>query len=181
MKMDGYNKLIKALDKHTAVGISGLDGAGKTTFAKELLESLKAEGLDPALLHIDDFNNHLVQKRIYDAYMRGDFTAEHFETYYQESIEYEAAAKAIAEAKSKGLVIVEGVFLFKPQLNHLFDLRFEIDTPPSVARTRFARRKEEIDDPRPVEVFDDIWLPAFQRYREEYGSGFEIDITIKNG
>ncbi|UTW59266.1 hypothetical protein KFE96_02860 [Kordiimonas sp. SCSIO 12603] len=71
MKMDGYNKLIKALGKHAAVGISGLDGAGKTTFAKELLESLKAEGLNPVLLHIDDFNNHVVQKRIYDAYMRG--------------------------------------------------------------------------------------------------------------
>ncbi|MCK0069971.1 AAA family ATPase [Kordiimonas laminariae] len=180
MKIDRYNKLIKSLGKHTAVGISGLDGAGKTTFAKELLESLKAEGLDPLLLHIDDFNNRVVQKRIYDTYMRGVFTEKHFETYYRESIEYEAVAAVIAEAKSNGLVIVEGVFLFKPQLNHLFDLRFEIDTSPTTARARFVKRKEEVGDPRPVEVFDDIWLPAFLRYQAEYSSSFDIDVVIKN-
>ncbi|UTW59267.1 hypothetical protein KFE96_02865 [Kordiimonas sp. SCSIO 12603] len=63
----------------------------------------------------------------------------------------------------------------------MFDLRFEIDTSPTTARTRFVKRKEEVGDPRPVEVFDDIWLPAFQRYREEHSSGVEVDITIKNG
>ena len=130
--------MIKTQGKHAAVGISGLDGAGKTTFAKQLVESLKAEGLNPVLLHIDDFNNHVVQKRIYDAYMRGVFTEKHFDTYYRESIEYEAAARAIAEAKRAELVVVEGVFLFKPQLNHLFDLRFEIDTPTECCSNPFC-------------------------------------------
>lgn len=181
MKMDRYNKLIKALGRHAAVGIGGLDGAGKTTFAKQLAESLKAEGLTPTLLHIDDFNNHTVQKRIYDAYMRGVFTAEHFDTYYRESIDYKAAANAVTEAKSKGLVIVEGVFLFKPQLNHLFDLRFEIDAPPGAARAWFAKRKNETGDLRPLEVFDDIWLPAFLRYKKEHGSHFSVDITVPVG
>ncbi len=174
-------KLIQALDNKSAVGISGLDGAGKTTFTNKLAENLKQVGIQSTLLHIDDFNNHDVQARIYDAYMQGKFTDAHFRNYYEASIDYGRVAAAIAEAKKQGLVIIEGVFLFKPQLNHLFDLRINIDVDPKIARVRFAKRKAEIGDPRPVEVFDDIWLPAFKKYVGEHGKNFRIDIIIPNG
>ena len=40
-----------------AIGINGLDGAGKTTFALGVQGFLADQNLEARLLHVDDFNN----------------------------------------------------------------------------------------------------------------------------
>ena len=151
-----------------AIGINGLDGAGKTTFALGLQRFLEEQGREARLLHVDDFNNDEVQDRVYQAFASGELTAAHLDKYYRSSVDYRALFDAINMAKQRTrYVIVEGVFLFKQPLPQILDFKVFLETEPSLARDRFKQRRLELADERPVEVFDRIWLPAFERYCNE--------------
>ena len=163
--MKDHNKLVAALGDARCIGINGLDCAGKTTVALGLLQQLQKAGENVTLLHVDDFNDMAVQNLIYSAYANGKFSDDLFQLYYEKSVDYEALANAIkVECSPSRIVMVEGVFLYKPQLSGLFDYRVFLDVEPEVARARFAQRRLDIGDKRPTSVFDDIWLPAFERY-----------------
>lgn len=155
-------------DNSGAIGINGLDGAGKTTFALGLQQFLLDQGRAAHLLHVDDFNEDDVQDEVYEAFARGELTAAHLDKYYHSSVDYRALFEAIKIAKERTrYVIVEGVFLFRQPLPQILDFKVFLETEPSVARDRFKRRRLELGDERPVEVFDRIWWPAFERYCNE--------------
>ena len=75
-------------------------------------------------------------------------------------------------------VIVEGVFLFKRPLPQILDFKVFLEAEPSVARHRFKQRRVEVRDERPVEVFDQIWLPAFERYCNEENPREAADLIV---
>ena len=151
-----------------AIGINGLDGAGKTTFALGLQRFLESEGHEAQLVHVDDFNNDDVQGEVYDAFATGGFTAAHLDEYYRSSVDYRALFDAIEREKGRTqYVIVEGVFLFRRPLPQILDFKVFLEAEPAVARDRFEQRRVEVRDARPIEVFDQIWLPAFKRYCDE--------------
>ena len=160
------------------VGISGLDCSGKTTFAKTLSEQLTRQNIHHALLHIDDFNNLAVQKKVYYAHVAGALTDDLRELYYTDSIDYVRAAAAItASRQTSSVTIIEGVFLFKERLAPLLDIRIFLPVTPEVARMRYEKRKLSVSDLRPFSVFDDIWLPAFERYVREVQPEEKSDFT----
>ncbi len=147
------------------VGINGLDCSGKTTFAGALFAALQRRPVKTALLHIDDYNNHHLQKIIYQAHERGEFSEELLDRYYHDSIHYDDVADAIISSrKNHDVTIIEGVFLFKDCLAPLLDIRIFLPIAVDMARGRYTARKQQVGDSRDVSVFDDIWLPAFQRY-----------------
>lgn len=151
------------------IGINGIDGAGKTTVAVSLAEALREKGRAVELIHVDDFNDKQVQQRVYRAYSAGAFSQEFFELYYQHSIDYVRLAEAIRQAKAQTeTLIVEGVFLFRPPVVGLIDYKVFVQIEPELARQRYAMRAARDGDLRPVEVFDHIWRPAFERYCAEY-------------
>ena len=150
------------------IAINGLDCAGKTSFAGQLHEKLTGLKITTALLHVDDFNNHDVQRQVYDAHNRGKLTLELFELYYHHSIDYDRLARAIPRSRARhDITIIEGVFLFKDSLNHLPDIRIFLSIDPKLARQRYRKRRRNAGDTRPLAVFDDIWLPAFRRYCDD--------------
>ncbi len=131
------------------------------------------------LLHVDDYNNIAVQEEIYAAFAQGRFTAEHFERYYQNSINYEALIEAINNMKKKKqITIIEGVFLFRKALPELMDLRIFLSVDPKLASGRYKQRKKQVGDDRPVEVFEQIWLPAFERYCREEKPSQKADLAF---
>ncbi len=147
------------------IGINGLDCSGKTTFAGTLYEELQGRNVKSALLHIDDYNNHEVQKLIYEDHEKGNFSEELLDRYYQDSIHYDDVADAIISSRSRhDVTIIEGVFLFRDCLAPLLDIRVFLPIAVDMARTRYTIRKQQLGDSRDASVFDDIWLPAFQRY-----------------
>lgn len=165
---DNIEKVLARAKAGEVIGVNGLDCAGKTTFANAMVEAAKANGRPVQLIHVDDFNNQETQKHIYEAHRDGAFGTAEFESYYAGSIHYEKLRAAIQKARSEqGLVIVEGVFLFKEALADLFDVAIFLTIETNVARTRYAKRKQEVGDMRPITVFDDIWVPAFERYCRE--------------
>lgn len=162
------------------VGISGLDCSGKTTFAKGLSEHLTRQNIHHALLHIDDYNNLVVQKQVYDAHGAGALTGELQELYYRDSIDYGRAATAIMTSREAcAVTIIEGVFLFKERLAPLLDIRIFLPVAPKVARMRYEKRKLSVSDLRPITVFDDIWLLAFERYIREVQPEEKSDFTSR--
>ena len=161
------------------IGLTGMDCAGKTTLAKKIFEDLKSQGHHCTLLHIDDFNNHEVQDRIYRSYEKGLFSEELGELYYHKSIDYPAVAQAIVKSREQyEVTIIEGVFLFKDMLRPLIDLRIFMPVDPMVARRRYIQRRTEVADTRPISVFDDIWWPAFERYCMEIQPETICDLTL---
>jgi uridine kinase len=150
------------------VGINGLDCAGKTTLALGLKAALESRGQEARLMHVDDYNNIQGQKRLYAAYEAGEFGATEFQEYYSASVDYPKLRAAIARARQGGsLTIVEGVFLFKPELADLIDYKVLLNTPENLAFKRYKNRKAEVGDTRSETVFTDIWVPAYKRYCEE--------------
>ena len=162
-----------------AIGINGLDCSGKTTYAKALYEKLSQNNINCALLHIDDYKNLAAQKLIYDAYEKGAFTEDLLNLFYESSIHYDRAANAIAASRAKyDVTIIEGVFLFKDCLAPLFDFKIFLSVEPSVARARYEERKNRVGDKRPLSVFEDIWLPTFDRYVREAQPEEKCDFTF---
>lgn len=153
------------MEQPIVVGINGLDCSGKTNYAKALYENLNSRNIQCSLLHIDDYNNLEAQKLIYDAYVKGRFTEDLLNLFYDKSIHYDNVADAITMSCAQvDVTIIEGVFLFKDYLAPLLDLKIFLPIDIDVARSRYEKRKPLVGDDRPLLVFDDIWLPTFERY-----------------
>ena len=150
------------------IGINGIDCAGKTTLAKDLSGQLKQSGINNEIFHIDDFNNEKVEKETYRAFASGNWNENDFDRYYESIIDFQKARKAVGEAAAKNeIVIVEGIFIFRPKLKITFNYRIYLKVDVSVALTRFEERRRLKGDDRPVEIFDGIWLRAHNKYVSE--------------
>lgn len=167
-------------DRHTLVGIDGVDGSGKTTFAGNLLEVLGME-IDRKYLHvisIDDFHN-LRKVR----YRQGKSSPRGF---FEDSFDYfsftERVLNPIGESNGhsvsivgashdhsndqlispppiilerQSIVIVEGIFLHRDELIGRFDFSIFLDVPFYQSVARMAERDGTSPDP------DD---PSVRRY-----------------
>ncbi len=145
-----------------------MDCSGKTTFAKALYEKLESRNIKCNLLHIDNYNNFEVQKVIYQAHAQGAFTEELQALFYTDSIHYDKVVKAITESRQQyDVTIIEGVFLFKDYLAPALEIKVFLPVDPALAKARYVERKQKVGDNRPLSVFDDIWIPTFERYVRE--------------
>ena len=150
------------------IGINGIDCAGKTSLAKDLSGRLKQSGIKNEICHIDDFNDPKVEKETYQAFASGNWNENDFDIYYESIIDFQKARAAVEAATVKNeIVIVEGIFIFRPQLKITFNYRIYLEVDASVALTRFEQRRRLQGDVRPVEIFTDIWVRAHNKYVSE--------------
>ena len=162
------------------IGINGIDCAGKTTLAKDLSGQLKQSGINNEIFHIDDFNNPKVEKETYRAFVSGNWNENDFDRYYEAIIDFQKARGAVeAASASTEIVIVEGIFIFQPQLNNIFNYRIYLEVDASVALTRFEERRRLKGDDRPVEIFKDIWVRAHNKYVSEINPQKICDLLIQ--
>ena len=150
------------------IGINGIDCAGKTTLAKDLSGRLEQSGIKNQVFHIDDFNNPKVEKETYRAFASGNWNENDFDRYYESIIDFQKAREAIKKvAAINEIVIVEGIFIFRQKLKITFDYRIYLEVDASVALARFEQRRRLIGDARSVEIFEDIWVRAHNKYVSE--------------
>ena len=62
---------------------------------------------------------------------------------------------------------MEGIFIFRPKLKITFNYRIYLEVDASVALTRFEERRCLKEDDWPVEIFEDNWVRAHNRYVSE--------------
>ena len=143
------------------VAITGPDGAGKTTLADELETTITSENVPVIRIGIDGFHNPMAVR-----YARGRHSPE---GYFLDSFNLTEFKRSVLDPLSPGgsgnyrvsvfdhrtdkvvdspwrqapapsVLIVDGIFLQKPELAHYWDLVIFLDTPFAQTFQRMARR-----------------------------------------
>jgi uridine kinase len=143
------------------VGIDGVDGAGKSHFAADLVEALTDKGHAAVLASIDDF--HLPRA---ERYLQGEDSPRGF---YEDSYDYSTFRRVLIEpfrmggsaafvtadfdyradvqvepkwitAPADAILVVEGIFLHRPELRGLWNYSIWLDAPAAVAEARLLER-----------------------------------------
>lgn len=162
------------------VGISGIDGSGKGYIAKQLEAHLALHGVIPATLNVDGWLN-LPAKRFAPNAPAANFyqNAIRFDEFFTRLVmplrdqrgvhlvadfAEETAShyrQHIYDFKDVSVVLVEGIFLFKPQYRGYFDLAIWIDCsfPTALARA-ISRAQEGLPPANTIAAYETIYFPA---------------------
>lgn len=166
-------------DQPLLVGIDGIDASGKTTFAKQLSKQLRNIDRQIICASIDGFHNPQDIR-----YRQG---ANSSEGYYLDSFDYIALLKYLLEPIKKGerkvktkifdlennktikgfektiepgcILIMEGIFLFRPELIKYWDIKIFLDITFETSLGRALNREKDIK-----KLGDQIKLKYSQRY-----------------
>ncbi|HIA31544.1 MAG TPA: hypothetical protein EYN82_08205 [Candidatus Marinimicrobia bacterium] len=169
----------RSISQSFVVGINGIDCSGKTTFSKSVSKYFTHHKIENDHLDIDNFNNPAIENETYKAFVSGSWDEENLNRYYELIINYSDVIRAVSESKKKySIVILEGIFIYKPQLVDLFDLKIYLDVDISLGRKRFAKRWSLKRDKRPFDIYDEIWMLSHIRYESEVHPKRISDLVI---
>jgi uridine kinase len=157
------------------VAIDGLDAAGKTTLADELAELLERRRLSVVRASIDSF-----KRPISERYRQGELSPR---GYYEDAFDYEGVRAVLLEPLGTGGVLLfDGVFLFRPELDDCWDFRIFVQVSFEEALRRGAAR----DAPRfgSVEAardrYERRYLPGERIYLESVKPTARADLILDN-
>jgi uridine kinase len=161
--------LLSRLDLPARIAIDGPDAAGKTTLADEV-EKLLGE---PVVRISGDAFLRPQRER----YRRG---RESPEGYYEDSFDHAALRASIAAAT--GLVIVDGVFLFRPELDDLWSFRLFVQISEEESLRRGARRDRALHPSHAAaeHLYRVRYLPAQRMYEARVRARDRADIVLVN-
>ena len=181
------------------VGIDGIDGAGKTTFANELAEVLGASGRTPIRASVDGFHYpRAIRYRLGRQSPRG---------YVQDSYNYPQLQAMLLDPLSSGgtgrfrralfdhttdrpivvpeeqamagaILVFDGIFLHRPELRAYWDYSVFLEVAFSAAYRRMAQRDGTSADPHAVE--NRRYLHGQRLYLRAYKPHRCATITINN-
>lgn len=178
-------KKISSLSRPTIVGISGFGGSGKSTAAKQLGSKLNAPvvGVDSfqqkgafttrfSLWNIMDFAR--LESEVLQPFSKGlRVSYKHFDA------EKEVLLNTV-NIESDGILIVEGVGLFRPELLKYFSYKIWVNIPLETAIARGKKRdREEYGNPTD-ELWDGVWKDNDLEYVEQYKPKEIADVIIDN-
>ena len=180
------------------VGIDGAGGAGKSTISDTLEKELRSKGYNVAVFHIDDmihpravrYNDdypqweqyYYLQWR-YDYFMREVISPIRegrslgpIELYDKENDSYKTV---LSDIPAGSIVIVEGVFLLRSELEGAFDVTVYIDVSNEERLERVLKRDGYIGDSEAIlKKYNERYFPAEDHYFEECSPKEKADIII---
>jgi uridine kinase len=168
------------------VGIDGWSAAGKTTLAGELVAAINASERTAVQASLDDFKTAVVR--------RGRYPNGSAEEYYYEMYDHQAIRSELLEPLGPGgdrsfrtatfdqqrqadlpvvretvppdaIVVVDGCFLYRPELNDLWDFRIFVDVDFAQVLARGSQRDQ---------AWMDSLAAAEERYRTRYIPGEQL-------
>ena len=155
-------------DGFVRVGIDGVDGVGKTTFADALAERLRADGRDVVRIRADDFlNPRAVRHRLGRDSPEGFFRDSYDERRLRRDVldpfsphgsgRYRDAALDLAadlpldppwrQAPPGSVLVLDGMFLHRDELADGWDVSVLLDAPFTETVRRMAERDGSDPDP----------------------------------
>jgi uridine kinase len=185
------------------VGIDGISAAGKTTLADELVEPLEQLGRTVIRAQIDDFHRPMAER-----YQLGRLSPE---GYYLYSFDYPAIRERLLlplgpggnrrycpavfdqpkdepidvperQAMDDAILLADGIFLFRPELNDLWDIRIFVDADRQVATRRAIQR--DLARGGTVasreEVYRERYNPGEQYYLATIDPRRRADLIVEN-
>lgn len=185
MNLTKYIRQLHDPSRTRIIGIDGLGGAGKSTISDALCQRLKGKDCPVTLLHIDDF--------IHPKAVRYNEQYAAWECYYHLQWRYDYLLNAVIAPLKQGLplktdielydkehdsyhiskmdipigsiVIIEGIFLQRPELHGVFDYMIYIDIPEDVRLRRVLERDSYIGSREQIrEKYAQRYFPAERRY-----------------
>jgi uridine kinase len=183
------------------VGIDGLTAAGKTSFGHELAERISRSGRPVLRASLDDFKKPWRDRHLYDR--------ESGEGYYRNAFDYDAVTRLLLEPAGAGgsgdcvlcsidpltqvdhsavitpappgaVLVVDGVFAFRPELNELWEFRIWLEVDRQVSLRRGVRRDEHWAGSDTEAVHRDRYHVAEQVYVAEVDPVGLVDMVIDN-
>jgi uridine kinase len=185
------------------VAIDGLDGAGKSTFADGLAETFAETGAAVYRASIDGFHRPRTER-----YARGRTSAEGFyrdsydyATFRRVLVDpfrdgaqtsgatgfqlaaFDVARDAPVEAQwatgpRDAVLVIDGIFLHRPELRDLWDWSVWLDVPEEVAARRLADR--DGSDPDPLAPSQARYRAGQRIYLREAQPGAAASVVVDN-
>lgn len=143
------------------IAVDGPDAAGKTTLADELAALVQAQRV-----RLDD-HLRLPEER----YRRG---RESPDGYYLDSFDLRSFRGAVL-SQSGRVVVADGVFLLRPELDDLWDARIFVDCSHEE-----ILRRARVRDPAVAHLYETRYLPAHQQYLRAYRPDERADVVLDN-
>lgn len=190
--------LIPEADRPLLVVVDGVDGAGKTWFADELAEQLASRdrsvvrasadgfhhprehrhrlGRTPESVWTRHFDYRAMRRELLDPWLRGAGAPYRTAVHDVATDEYvDSEALAVPE---RGVLVVDGVFAQRPELENAWDLVVFLDVPFDVSVSRLARRDGTVDDV--ADPDQRRYLDAQRIYFETCGPREKADLVVDN-
>ena len=194
-------RILGSGDSRLRVGIDGPTAAGKTTFGHELADRITRTGRPVLRASLDDFKRPWRDRHLYDR--------ESGEGYYRNAFDYAAATKLLLEpASSSGsgrcvlcsidpltqvdhtavitwaapdaVLVVDGVFAFRPEINDHWDFRIWLHVDSEVTLRRGSERDQDWAGSAAETVHRDRYLVAERIYIDEVDPTRLVDVAIDN-
>ena len=182
------------------VGISGIDASGKGFVTTRIAESLQERGFQLAVISADGwlnlphvrFHQQHVAKHFYENAIRFDEMFErvilplrgtrkvNVESDFSEEIAT-TFRKHRYTFRNIDIILLEGIFLFKPMYRDHFDLKVWIDCSFETAlRRAMARGQEGLPAQEAKRAFDTIYFPAQRIHLARDNPREAADIVLTN-
>jgi uridine kinase len=200
-------RLVEMIDALSAdrlrVSVDGLSASGKTSLGDELAHGLADRGRTALRASLDDF------KRPWSEAHRYDRTSG--EGYYRNAFDFDAARRLLldpsdpaadgvvalcgldpltqvdrSEVKSvmpaNGVLIVDGVFACRPELNRYWDLRIWVEIDPELSVRRGAQRDATMEgsSEQAEALHRERYLVSEQLYVDEVDPCSIVEVIVDN-
>lgn len=186
-------------ERTVIIGIDGLGGAGKSTVSEEICRIFSEDGVHITILHIDDF--------IHPRAVRYSDRMAEWECYYYLQWRYDYLIDEIIKPIRSGapfhkkielydkdndsyiladtdipvgsIVIIEGIFLQREELENLFNHMIFIDVPEEIRLKRVLERDGYIGDKEQIaEKYNSRYFPAERYYCENCSPARKASLVI---
>jgi uridine kinase len=148
------------------VAIDGPDAAGKTTLGQELATLIAEQGRTADRISADDFLRPPA-----DRYRRG---RESPEGYYADSFDHAALRAAVRRARA--VVLVDGIFLMRPELDDLWSFRVYVAVAVEESLGRGIKR----DGAEAERFYRARYLPGQRLYDSQARPRERADVVVEN-
>lgn len=174
-----------ALKNPAIIAVSGFGGAGKSTVANKLAATLLAPvvcvdqfGIDRTIedyTHWKGMDFERLEKEILIPFYKGENPVSygHWDHGVNDIVKN-------VEVPHSGILIIEGVGLFRPELLKYFSYKIWIDCPQDIANARGKKRDREVHKNPQDEKWDGPWKRNDEEYFNTYKPKDVADFIISN-
>ena len=196
-------RILRFGPRRVRVAVDGLTASGKTSLGHELAQRVAAAGRVVLRASLDDFKRPWNESHLYDR-VSG-------EGYYRNAFDSDAARRllldpaapggsgrvalcsidpltqidhsgVLVDMPTDGVLVVDGVFAFRPQLDMCWDLRIWLDVDPDLSvRRGVARDAEREGGAEQAEALHrDRYLAAEDLYIDEVRPMARAEVVVDN-